>query len=78
MVRQDCGACHGMRLTGGLGPSIIAADLPGRTVEGVSITILEGHPGTAMPGWRALINEHEARWIAQQLLAGFPELPPMP
>ena len=22
MVRQDCGSCHGMRLTGGLGPAL--------------------------------------------------------
>jgi hypothetical protein len=26
-----------------------------------------------MPGWRAMINEAEALWIAEQLAAGFPE-----
>lgn len=31
MVRQDCGSCHGMRLTGGLGPALTRealADFP--------------------------------------------------
>jgi hypothetical protein len=25
-----------------------------------------------MPGWRAMLTESEAQWIAEQLLAGFP------
>jgi cytochrome c55X len=74
-VRQDCGACHGMRLTGGLGPALTPSALPGRTPEIVSTTILYGHPGTPMPGWRALLSEADARWIAERLLAGFPEEP---
>ena len=28
MVRQGCGSCHGMRLTGGLGPPLQPAALP--------------------------------------------------
>ncbi|MDR1968828.1 MAG: cytochrome c, partial [Burkholderiaceae bacterium] len=51
LVRQDCGACHGMRLTGGLGPAVTAQALPGRTPDSVSATILYGRPGTPMPGW---------------------------
>ena len=74
-VRDDCGACHGMRLTGGLGPALTPSALPGRTVEGVTVTILDGHPGTPMPGWRGLLSEADARWIAARLLAGFPEEP---
>ena len=75
LVRQDCGACHGIRLTGGLGPAITPSALPGRTPEGVSVTILYGHPGTPMPGWQGMLSEADARWIAERLLAGFPEEP---
>jgi cytochrome c55X len=74
-VRQDCGACHGMRLTGGLGPAITVQALAGQTSESVSATILDGHPGTPMPGWRGLLTEADARWIAARLLTGFPEEP---
>jgi len=75
MVRQDCGACHGLRLTGGLGPAITPSALPERTPEFVMISILYGRPGTPMPGWGKMLSEAEARWIAEHLLAGFPEEP---
>jgi cytochrome c55X len=32
--------------------------------------ILDGVPGTPMPGWRPLITEAEARWIAGTLKEG--------
>ena len=73
MVRQDCGACHGMRLGGGLGPALTAEALTERPLDSVVATILHGRPGTPMPAWRALLSEDESRWIAQRLLAGFPE-----
>jgi len=75
LVRQDCGACHGMRLTGGLGSPITPSALAGQTPESVTATILYGHPGTPMPGWRGLLSEADARWIAERLLTGFPEEP---
>lgn len=74
-VRQDCGACHGMRLTGGLGMAITPSALSGQTVDDVTATVLYGHPGTPMPGWRGLLSQADARWIARHLLAGFPEEP---
>ena len=74
-VRQDCGACHGMKLTGGLGPAITPPALPGRTPDILVTTILYGHPGTPMPGWQAMLSPTDARWIAERLLAGFPEEP---
>lgn len=73
MVRQDCGSCHGMRLTGGLGPPLTREALAGFPVESLAATIYHGRPGTPMPPWSAMLNEAEARWIAQQLLQGFPE-----
>lgn len=70
MLRQDCGSCHGMQLTGGLGPALTRAALSERTQESVFATIYYGRPGTPMPPWRALISEPEAHWLAQRLLAG--------
>lgn len=72
MVRQDCGSCHGMRLTGGLGPPLTAQALRDRPLESLVATVLQGRPGTPMPGWRSMLDEADARWIAQQLQAGFP------
>lgn len=73
MVRQDCGSCHGMRLTGGLGPALTREALAERPLESVAATIFHGRPGTPMPPWRALLDENEAHWIAQQLRAGLPD-----
>lgn len=72
MVRQDCGSCHGMRLTGGLGPALTPAALLDKPIESLAATIYHGRPGTPMPPWKAMLAESEARWIAQQLVAGFP------
>lgn len=73
MVRQDCGSCHGMRLTGGLGPAITREAMADFPIDSLVATIWQGRPGTPMPGWRTMISEAEARWIAEQLRAGFPE-----
>jgi cytochrome c55X len=73
MVRQDCGSCHGMRLTGGLGPALTPQALADRPLEAMAATIFGGRPGTPMPPWRGLLSEAEAQWIAARLLAGFPE-----
>lgn len=73
MVRQDCGACHGMRLSGGLGPSLTRQALADRPLDSMTATILHGRPGTPMPGWQPMLSQAEARWIAERLLAGFPE-----
>jgi cytochrome c55X len=73
MVRQDCGSCHGMRLTGGLGPALTPAALADLPLDGLAATIYHGRPGTPMPPWRAMLNEAEARWIAVRLQQGFPE-----
>jgi len=73
MVRQDCGACHGMRLTGGLGPALTRAALADKPLDAMTATIVHGRPGTPMPPWRAMLSDAEARWIAEQLALGFPE-----
>jgi len=70
LVLQDCGSCHGLTRKGGLGSPLTVAALQGRTSETIAATILDGLPGTAMPPWRPLITEPEARWIADYLLKG--------
>ncbi len=68
-IRQDCGACHGITLKGGLGPDIRASALAGRTAGDLAAVILDGIPDTPMPPWRPLLSEDEALWIAGYLLA---------
>lgn len=72
LVTQDCGSCHGLRLTGGLGNPITAQALEGHTIAGLQAIILDGIPGTAMPPWRQLLSETEAAWIAAYLLEATP------
>ena len=73
MVRQDCGSCHGMRLTGGLGPALTPQALAERDADSLFATIYYGRPGTPMPPWKALLTETEVRWINAQLRAGLPD-----
>jgi cytochrome c55X len=72
LVRQDCGSCHGMRLTGGLGPPLTRQALAERSPESLVAITLYGRPGTPMPGWHSMLSEGDAQWIARELLAGFP------
>lgn len=69
-IRQDCGACHGMQLTGGLGPPLTPAALRDKPVASLKATILDGRRGTAMPPWRPFFTEEEADWMAALLVRG--------
>lgn len=73
MVRQDCGSCHGMRLTGGLGPALTREALAAKAAPYLAAVIIHGIPGTPMPPWSSMLQENEAQWIAEQLVQGFPE-----
>lgn len=72
LLLQDCGSCHGMRLTGGLGPALTPALMATRSTAALSAIILHGVPGTAMPPWSALLSEEDARWLALRLRNGPP------
>jgi len=72
MVRQDCGSCHGIQLTGGLGPELTQARMLDIPFDSLLATIYNGRPGTPMPGWKSMISEADATWIARQLQACFP------
>lgn len=70
LVRQDCGSCHGLTLQGGLGKPLTADRLAQWDRSQLVHIILDGVPGTPMPGWRPLITEGEAIWIATMLKEG--------
>jgi cytochrome c55X len=70
LLKQDCGSCHGMRLTGGLGPALTPEALRTKPAESLVATIVSGRPGTAMPPWRRFVSEAEAQWLVARLLAG--------
>jgi cytochrome c55X len=75
MVRQDCGSCHGMRLTGGLGPPLTPQALHDKPSESLVATIVGGRAGTAMPPWRPFLSEAEAAWLVARLREGDPHAP---
>ena len=70
LLIQDCGSCHGLRLSGGLGPALLPTQLRGKSAAYLSRVILDGRPGSAMPAWRPLLSPDEARWMAELLLKG--------
>jgi cytochrome c55X len=73
MVRQECGFCHGLRLTGGLGSPLTAVAMKDRPTETMVAVIRHGIPGTAMPPWAPFLSEPESAWIVDRLKEGFPE-----
>lgn len=73
LVRQDCGSCHGMQLTGGLGLPLTPEALRDKSAEGLEATVYYGRPGTAMPPWNTILTEAEVRWIVHKLMTGFPK-----
>ena len=70
LVRQDCGSCHGLMLRGGLGKPLTPDYLAQWDRNQLVHIILDGVPGTPMPGWRPLMSEAEAGWIADVLKQG--------
>ena len=67
LLYQDCGSCHGMRLTGGLGPALTAQALAGKPRGLLLATISEGRAGTPMPPWKALLNQDDIAWLVDYL-----------
>ena len=70
LLRQDCGSCHGMRLTGGLGPPLTPQALRDKPADSLAATIVAGRAGTAMPPWRPFLSEAEAAWLVERLQQG--------
>ena len=70
LLIQDCGSCHGLRMTGGLGPALLPKQLGQQSIDFITNIILNGRPGSAMPAWSGLLSPVEARWIAKRLKTG--------
>ncbi|CAM5193098.1 hypothetical protein CDEN61S_02611 [Castellaniella denitrificans] len=70
LLIQDCGSCHGLRMTGGLGPALTPETLRGKPRDTLIATILQGRPGTPMPPWNPFLSPAEAGWIIDHLIEG--------
>jgi cytochrome c55X len=70
LLHQDCGSCHGLRLTGGLGPALTAGALKDKPDASLVATIVAGRRGTPMPPWQPFMTEEEARWLVTRLKEG--------
>ncbi len=67
LLKNDCGACHGLSLQGGMGPALLPGNLVGKPDDFLLDTILYGRKGTAMPPWQPFMTRDEAAWMLQQL-----------
>ena len=65
LLAHDCGSCHGLRLTGGLGPPLTPAALGHKPTPALTAAIRYGRPGTPMPPWSGLVSAEEARWLVE-------------
>ena len=70
LLHQDCGSCHGLRLTGGLGPALTPSALKDKPDASLVATIVYGRRGTPMPPWQPFMSEAEARWLVARLKEG--------
>ena len=70
LLHRDCGACHGLRLTGGLGPPLTRGALRDKPDSTLTATIMFGRAGTPMPPWRPFMTEAEAEWLVARLKQG--------
>jgi cytochrome c55X len=70
LLLQDCGACHGLTLKGGLGPALLPDTLRDKPVTFLAATILAGRPGTPMPPWSPFMTPAEADWLVRLLKEG--------
>ncbi len=68
LLHEDCGACHGMTLKGGLGPALLPQRLRRYPRAFLRATILQGRPGTPMPPWRPFLSDADVDWILDRLL----------
>lgn len=66
-LKHDCGSCHGLTRSGGLGSPLLPEVLADRDDDDLTEIILEGLEGTPMPPWKELLTEEEARWLVRAI-----------
>jgi cytochrome c55X len=67
LLKNDCGACHGLTLQGGLGLPLKPENLAGKPDSYLIEIITNGRKGTAMPPWKPFLNQDEIVWLVQLL-----------
>jgi cytochrome c55X len=67
LLHQDCGSCHGMRLTGGLGPALLTAEIRHKPSSYLHQVIAEGVPDTPMPPWQSLLSDADINFLVSYL-----------
>ena len=67
MLQHDCGACHGYRLKGGLGPPLDKNTLDTRNAAELITIISEGRKGTPMPPWKGILDADDIAWLVDRL-----------
>lgn len=67
LLKNDCGACHGLTLQGGMGPALLPETLSGKPDDFLVATILNGRKGTAMPPWQTFMTQDDALWLVHVL-----------
>jgi cytochrome c55X len=67
LLKNDCGACHGLLLQGGLGLPLQPQNLAQKSDEFLIDTITNGRKGTAMPPWKPFMTQTEITWLVNLL-----------
>lgn len=67
LLKNDCGACHGLTLQGGLGLPLKPENLAGKPDAYLLEIITNGRKGTAMPPWKPFLTQDEIAWLVQLL-----------
>jgi len=60
-------------MTGGLGPALTLDAIANKPRDSLIATVTHGRPGTAMPGWNALLSDQDIAWLVDLLLEGYPK-----
>jgi cytochrome c55X len=67
LLKNDCGACHGLTLQGGLGLPLQPKDLAQKSDDFLIDAISNGRKDTAMPPWKPFLNPDEIAWLVHFL-----------
>lgn len=67
LLKNDCGACHGLTLQGGLGLPLQPQNLAGKLDSYLIDIITNGRKETAMPPWKPFLNPDEIAWLVNLL-----------
>ncbi len=70
LLLDDCGACHGMTMKGGLGPALTPETLANKSDAFLIDTIKKGRENTPMPPWEGILNATEIKWLVGELKRG--------